>query len=43
MMLSVTEDPRTHEKSYSIRHPKLATIRDTDLALEDCTLKKLIG
>ena len=28
---------------YSIRHPKRATIRDTDLALEDCTLKKLIG
>ena len=38
MMLSQDKDG-----NYSIRHPKLVTIRDTDMDIEDCTLKKIIG
>jgi hypothetical protein len=38
MMLSQDKDG-----NYSIRHPKLITIRDTDMDIEDCTLSKILG
>lgn len=38
MMLSQDKDG-----NYSIRHPKLVTIRDVDMNVEDCTLSKLLG
>ena len=38
MMLSQNKDGE-----WSIRHPKLVTIRDTDMDVEDCTLKKILG
>ena len=28
---------------WSIRHPKLVTVRDTDMNVNDCTLEKIIG
>ena len=37
MMLSQDKDG-----NYSIRHPKLAAIRDTDMDVEDCTLSKIL-
>ena len=42
MMLSETFD-KNGKKEYSIRHPKLITIRDTDMDIEDCTLSKILG
>lgn len=42
MMLSETLN-KDGKKEYSIRHPKLLTIRDTDLNSEDCTLSKIIN
>ena len=38
MMLSQNKDGE-----WSIRHPKLVTIRDTDMNPEDCTLSKILG
>lgn len=29
--------------TYSIRHPKLMSIRENDIDIKDCTLKKIIG
>lgn len=37
MMVSKTNN------EYSIRHPKLISVRDSDISLDDCTLEKVIG
>ena len=31
------------EGEYSIRHPKLISIRDNDIDVKDCTLAKIKG
>lgn len=41
MMLSKIKN-KDGSYSYSIRHPKLVTIRDTDIDVSDCTLEKII-
>ena len=38
MMLSIDKNG-----TYSIRHPKLVSIRQNDIDIEDCTLAKIIG
>ena len=41
MMLSETFN-KDGKKEYSIRHPKLVSIRDTDMNVEDCTMSKIL-
>ena len=42
MMISETYNERTGKTEYSIRHPKLAAIREEDIDVKDCTLKKIL-